>query len=206
LINALTWSTGFCGERGKRGGMVGKNRGPWQRNVAIVIFNGIFFGGLNIQLLAPLGKAHKAHFLASMWCKESREAYPPSICLDHIKAHETYHLFHALPLKLAPTCFVKQCGTSRTQEFECVFAFLVYQLICLEFAGLWYIIRKVLRITFQRYITRPKTIKNHSCKTKKQKCSHLVTVHQGGQKNYNGKKLWLFFAYISTILNRIFSV
>ena len=40
------------------------------------------------------------------------------MCLDHIMTHETYHFFHALPLKLAPTCFTKQCGTSRTQEFE----------------------------------------------------------------------------------------
>jgi hypothetical protein len=40
------------------------------------------------------------------------------MCLDHIIAHETYHFFHALPLKLAPTCFIKQCGTSGTQEFE----------------------------------------------------------------------------------------
>ena len=36
LINALTWSNGFCGERGKRGGMVGKGKGPWQRNVVII--------------------------------------------------------------------------------------------------------------------------------------------------------------------------
>ena len=43
---------------------------------------------------------------------------PPSICLDHIIAHDTYHFFHGLPLKLAPTCFIKQCGTSRTQELE----------------------------------------------------------------------------------------
>ena len=27
--------------------------------------------------------------------------------------HDTCHFFHALPLKLAPTCFTKQCGTSR---------------------------------------------------------------------------------------------
>ena len=38
LINALTWSNGFCDERGKRGGMVGKGRGPWQRNVVITLF------------------------------------------------------------------------------------------------------------------------------------------------------------------------
>ena len=35
LHNPLTWSTGVCGERGKRGGMVEKGRSPWQRNVVI---------------------------------------------------------------------------------------------------------------------------------------------------------------------------
>ena len=35
-INALTWSNGFCGERGKRGGLVGEGKGPWQINA---IFN-----------------------------------------------------------------------------------------------------------------------------------------------------------------------
>ena len=49
---------------------------------------------------------------------ESWEASSPSMCLHHIIAHETYHFFHTLPLKLAPTCFIKQCGTFRTQEFE----------------------------------------------------------------------------------------
>ena len=28
LINALTWSNGFYVERGKRGGLVGKGKGP----------------------------------------------------------------------------------------------------------------------------------------------------------------------------------
>ena len=60
LINALTWSIWFCGERGKRGGMVGKNKGPWQRNAIIIILMKIS-GGLYTQLF-PLGKAHKAGF------------------------------------------------------------------------------------------------------------------------------------------------
>ena len=33
LIHALTWSNGFCVEIGKRGGLVGKGKGPWQNNV-----------------------------------------------------------------------------------------------------------------------------------------------------------------------------
>ena len=41
------------------------------------------------------------------------------MCLNHITACETYHFFHALTLKLAPSYFTKQCKTSRTQEFEC---------------------------------------------------------------------------------------
>ena len=54
------------------------------------------------------------------------------MCLDHIIANEMYHVFHALPLKLAPTCFIKQCGTSRSraQDFECNFVFMLYQLYC----------------------------------------------------------------------------
>ena len=40
------------------------------------------------------------------------------MCLHHIRAHERNHFLHALPLKPTPTCFTKQCRTSRTQEFE----------------------------------------------------------------------------------------
>jgi hypothetical protein len=77
------------------------------------------------------------------------------MCLDHIIARETYHFFHVLPLKLAPTCFIKQCGTSGTQEFECKFVFLVYQLKCLEFGDLQYILGNVLKIPSERYIIAP---------------------------------------------------
>ena len=34
----LTWSNGFCDGRGKRGGMVEKGRGLWQKNVVIIKF------------------------------------------------------------------------------------------------------------------------------------------------------------------------
>ena len=61
LINALTWSNGFCGERGKRGGMVGKGRVPWQRNVVIDFYDENLFEGLCIQIF-PLDKAHKSQF------------------------------------------------------------------------------------------------------------------------------------------------
>ena len=44
LINALTWSNGFCDERGKRGGMVEKGKGPWQRDAVIISFNEDFWG------------------------------------------------------------------------------------------------------------------------------------------------------------------
>ena len=36
LIHALTWSNGFCVEIGKRGGLVGKGKGPWQNNVVLI--------------------------------------------------------------------------------------------------------------------------------------------------------------------------
>jgi hypothetical protein len=32
----LTWSNKFCGGRGKRGGLVEKGKGPWQKNVVIM--------------------------------------------------------------------------------------------------------------------------------------------------------------------------
>jgi hypothetical protein len=35
----LTWSDGFYGGRGKRGTLVEKNKGLWQRNVVIINFN-----------------------------------------------------------------------------------------------------------------------------------------------------------------------
>jgi hypothetical protein len=38
LINALTWSNGFCVERGKRGGPVGEGKGPWHRNAILTNF------------------------------------------------------------------------------------------------------------------------------------------------------------------------
>ena len=117
LIYTLTWFNGFCGETGKRGGMVGKGIDPRLRNAVLIFFNEIFLGGLYIQLF-PLGQVHKAYILSSMWRNESWEARPPSMCLDHIIAHETYHFYLALPLKPTSTCFTKQCGTSRTQEFE----------------------------------------------------------------------------------------
>src|ERR1700737_1766749 len=59
----------------------------------------------------------------------------PFMCLNYIITHETYQHHLALPLKRASTCFIKQRGTSRTQEFKCGFVFLVYQLQCLEFGG-----------------------------------------------------------------------
>jgi hypothetical protein len=49
-INALTWSNGFCCDRGKRGGLVGKGGGPWQRNAILIILNEIYSGGLYTTL------------------------------------------------------------------------------------------------------------------------------------------------------------
>ena len=94
-----------------------KRQGPMARKCYFNIFLMNVFGGHYIQLF-PLGKAHKAYFSKSIWCNESWEASLPSTCLDHIIAQQTYHFLHALSLKLGPTCFIKQCGTSRTQEFE----------------------------------------------------------------------------------------
>ena len=38
LINALTWSNGFCSERGKRGGLVRKDMVSWQWNSVVILF------------------------------------------------------------------------------------------------------------------------------------------------------------------------
>ena len=86
-----------------------------------------FFVGGFIYATFPTRQASQGTFLTSIWCDDSWEACPPFMCLDHIITHETYHFFHAPPLKLAPTCFIRQYGTSRTREFECIFVFLVYQ-------------------------------------------------------------------------------
>jgi hypothetical protein len=94
-----------------------KRQRPMAKKCRYDIFLWTYLEGVYIQLL-PLGKAQKAHFSTSMWCNESWEASPPSMCLDNIIAHETYLSFTPLPLKHAPTCFTKRCGTSRTQDFE----------------------------------------------------------------------------------------
>jgi hypothetical protein len=42
----LTWSNEFCSGRSKRGALIVKGKGAWQRNVDIIIFlGGICFGG-----------------------------------------------------------------------------------------------------------------------------------------------------------------
>jgi hypothetical protein len=40
----LTWSNGFCSGRSKRGALVGKGKGPWQRNdfILLIIFINFF--------------------------------------------------------------------------------------------------------------------------------------------------------------------
>ena len=57
------------------------------------------------------------------------------MCLNRVIDHETHYYYLDLPLKLAPTCFTKQRGTSKSQEFECRFFFWFYQLQYLEFWG-----------------------------------------------------------------------
>ena len=46
------------------------------------------------------------------------------MCLDHIIAHKEFQFYIALPLKLVPTCFTKQRGTSRTQRIQVHICFL----------------------------------------------------------------------------------
>jgi hypothetical protein len=135
-----------------------KRNGPMAEKYRYNIFFNDFIGGLYMQLF-PLGNAPKAHFSTSIWCDESWEACPPFMCLDHIIAHETYQLFHVLPLKLAPTCFIRQCGTFKTQEFECTIVFRVYQLDMFGIWGLVIYCWNVLKIPFQWCITSPVNLK-----------------------------------------------
>ena len=53
LTNSLTWSNGFCGERGKRGGMLRKGKGPWPRNAVIIDFNELILG-VEDDMAAPV--------------------------------------------------------------------------------------------------------------------------------------------------------
>ena len=39
----LHWSNGVCGEKGKRGSLIAKVRGPWQTNVVIFVVFGFWF-------------------------------------------------------------------------------------------------------------------------------------------------------------------
>ena len=160
LINALTWISWLCVERGKRGGLVGKGKGHAIEMLFPLKENWIF-----LKPCTQLFSLSKAHFLASIWSNKSSKAIPPSICLNYIIANEIYHFFHALPLKLAPTCFIKQCGTSRTQEFECRFVFWSTNY------NVWNLgtFNILLKIPFQWYNTCPNTFKNYSCKRKKKK-------------------------------------
>ena len=45
------------------------------------------------------------------------------MCLNHIIAHKTYHYYFDLPLKLDPTCFTKQRGTSKLKNLSANFCF-----------------------------------------------------------------------------------
>ena len=113
IINAMKWSNRFCGERRRQGPMANKCR-----------YNTFLVKVFLVALYTTLPTRWDLQgTLFNMYMMKSWEASPPSICLDHIIAHDTYCFFHALPFKLSPTCFIKQCGTSRTQEFECIFFF-----------------------------------------------------------------------------------
>ena len=39
LQYSLSWSNKFCGERGKRGSLAAKVKGPWQMNVVLLLLN-----------------------------------------------------------------------------------------------------------------------------------------------------------------------
>ena len=111
----------------------------------------------------------------------------PFMCLNYIVAHETYQQYLALPFKPAYTCFIKQRGTSRTQEFKCRFVF--WSTSC----NVWHL--EACNIPLERswkYLSNsilyaPKFLKTTVEKEKRKIHSRLVTVDQGGQKKRNGK-------------------
>ena len=150
IMNALAWSNTFCGERGTRGGLVGEGKGPWQRNTLIKNIFWIFWG-IHCTTL-------------------------PTMCLDHIIAHKTYYFYLALPLKPAPTCFIKQFVTFRAQEFKCNFFVLVYQLKCLKACNIplersWKYLNN--GILYAQNILQSVVVKRKKIKI----FSHLATAH-----------------------------
>ena len=78
---------------------------------------------------------------------------------------ETYQHYVALPFKPAYICFIKQRGTSRTQEFKCRFVF--WSTSC----NVWHLeaCNIPLERPFQRYIIRPKMFKKLLLQKKKEK-------------------------------------
>ena len=127
-----------------------KMQGPMAKKWYFNIFEWIFFDASYTTLLTS-----KTHFPTSIWSYKSWEASPHSMCLDHIIANDIYHFFHALPLELAPTCYIKQCGTSRTQEFECNF----FSYLLTKMFGVWGLLIyhwKGLKTPFQWYIAHQK--------------------------------------------------
>ena len=148
---------------------------------ALIIMN--FLGGL-IYNSSQLGKTHRAHFSTSMCYIESWGVNLPSMCLDHIIAHETYHLCLALPLNSAPKCFIKQRGTSRTQVHNWFFG------LATEMFGIWGLV--IYR--WKRYITCPKTLKNCNCKTKKKNMQSLSDYILGCSKELQWENDCGFFS------------
>ena len=89
-----------------------------------------------------------------------------SIRLNHIIAHETYHCCLDLPLKLAPTCFTKQRGTSKNSRIWVqIFVFVlptaifgIWRLVIYRWKGLentfptvYYHVHKFSKIKFEKH-------------------------------------------------------
>ena len=102
--------------------------------------------------------------------------------------------YHALPIKLAPTCFTKQLGTFGTQEIKCNFFFRSTIWICWNLAVCNIPLKSFWKYLSNGILDAPKFLKIAVAKQKWEICSCLVTAIRGGQKNHNGKQLWFLFA------------
>ena len=162
LINALSWSTTFCSEREEREVVWQEKARAHGKEMSLKhIFND-FFWNLYIQLF-PLGKAHKGNTFQHRYDVMNLEKQVRPLCAQIISQPIRHTIsYMSYPLDLLPHVSSNNVGHLELKNLSAYLFVLVYQLKCLEFWGLQYIVGKVLRIPFQQYITRPQKFKNYN--------------------------------------------
>ena len=108
------------------------------------IFND-FFWNLYIQLF-PLGKAHKGNTFQHRYDVMNLEKQVRPLCAQIISQPMRHTIsFMPYPLNLLPHVSSNNVGHLELKNLSAYLFVLVYQLKCLEFWGLQYIVGKVLR-------------------------------------------------------------